>query len=117
MYGESKQCTPCLEGGLQETLEGLDYQLNPDTEALGWSRLANAITVEETVIGQSADQGDEELNSEETRGSSMPTASRKRGAITLCLGCIRRPPPPTNGAAAFLIRISGHCSRRRRERI
>ena len=86
LYGEAEQCLPCLVGGLQATLEGLDYQLNPDTEALGWSRLANAITVEETVIGQSADQEDEELNSGETRMTKGATADRLylvRGQIDL----------------------------------
>jgi CRISPR system Cascade subunit CasE len=47
-------------------LDEFDYQLNPDTEPLGWSRLSNAITFEETFIGQSPEQGDEQLDSEET---------------------------------------------------
>ncbi|MCY4554785.1 MAG: hypothetical protein OXF79_00035 [Chloroflexi bacterium] len=58
-HGEFEQCPPCLAEGLHEMLEELDYQLNPDSEALGWSRLDNAITLEETVISQSAEQGDE----------------------------------------------------------
>lgn len=85
-YGEVEQCPPCLVGGLQATLEELDYQLNPDTEALGRSRLDNAITVEETLIGQSADQGDEELDSEETRmtkGATADTLYMVRGQIDL----------------------------------
>ena len=86
LYGEVEQCPPCLVGGLQATLEGLDYQLNPDTEALGWSRLDNAITLEETVIRQSAEQGGEELDSEETRitkGATADTLYMVRGQIDL----------------------------------
>lgn len=84
--GEIEQCPPCLAEGLQTTLEELDYRLNPDTESLGWSRLDNAITAEEIIIGQSAEQGDAQLDSEETRMTKEPTADRiymVRGQIDL----------------------------------
>ena len=61
-HGEFKQCPSCLIEDTQAMLQELDYQLNPDTESLGWSRLANAITVEETVTVQSAEQGDEQMD-------------------------------------------------------
>ncbi len=76
MHGEVEQCPPCLTEGVQTILEELDYQLNPDTESLGWSRLANAITVEETVIGQSAEQRDAQPNREETGITKGATGER-----------------------------------------
>ena len=56
MYGEDDMCPDCRLGDLQSTLDEVDYRLNPDTEALGWDRVADAISMETTPIEVSGDE-------------------------------------------------------------
>ena len=67
-YGEVDLCAACRQADMQAKLDALDYQLNPDTEALGWARLADAISplevtpITDASAGEAADdqEGDEE---------------------------------------------------------
>ena len=56
MYGEDDMCPNCRQGDLQSTLDEVDYRLNPDTEALGWDRVADAVSMETTPIEVSGDE-------------------------------------------------------------
>ena len=59
---------PVAKRTCRPRLDALDYQLNPDTEALGWARLADAISplevtpITDASAGEAADdqEGDEE---------------------------------------------------------
>ncbi len=59
VYGEDDMCPDCRLGDLQSTLDEVDYRLNPDTEALGWARVADAISMETTPIEVSGDEEDD----------------------------------------------------------
>ena len=55
-----EKCPDCLLAGLDASFDEVDYRLSPDTEALGWSRLNDALTVEETIMDESDGQGVED---------------------------------------------------------
>ena len=82
-FGEVEKCSECLQADRQAMLDEADYRLNPDTEALGWARIADAISFQTTLIGQPAEQEDEDLDSEETRMtiSSVEAAIRQARAV------------------------------------
>ena len=52
-------CPDCRLGDFQSTLDKVDYRLNPDTEALGWDRIADAISMEITPIEVYGDEEDD----------------------------------------------------------
>lgn len=49
-FGELGKCPECVEKDLQDLLDQADYQLNPDTRALGLERLDGVVSIEWTRI-------------------------------------------------------------------
>lgn len=77
-FGEVDQCPPCIQEGMQAILDEIDYQLGPDTAALGWNRIADAITFGGGIIGLPAEQDDEDLDEEtRTTARSVEAAIRR----------------------------------------
>ena len=58
-FGEEDMCPDCRLGDFQSILDKIDYRLNPDTEAQGWDRVADAISMDITPIEVSGDEEDD----------------------------------------------------------
>ena len=66
VYGDQEMCPECKSSAFEKTLDDIDYRMNPDTRALGFERIENAISFEQYEITIGEPEGTSSEDSAET---------------------------------------------------